>query len=330
MGTSGAGSGDTGTADGSRVAGRNSAAQVAVLLCTYNGGPYLDEQLDSIARQTHPAIGIWVSDDGSTDGTLERLREWQLRWDMGPFEIVAGPRQGFVANFLSLLGNSSIQADYFAFADQDDVWEADRVARAVDWLAAQPADQPSLYGSRTRLIDGEGHPYGLSTCFTRQPSFRNALVQSLAGANTMLMNRAARDLLVAVSAGQSIVSHDWWSYLVITAAGGVAHYDPYPGLRYRQHRGNLAGSNLGLRAKLWRIRRLFAGHFKAWNERNLRALRQHEGRWTPEARRTLALFDRARRAWLPRRLWLLHRAGVYRQTWEGNLGLVVAAILGRL
>lgn len=301
-----------------------------MLLCTYRGVPYLTEQLQSIATQSQPHVSIWASDDGSDDGTLDLLRDWQQRWRAGRFEIVAGPRQGFVANFLSQVSNPAIDADYFSFCDQDDIWEADRLSRAVAWLAGQPAETPALYGSRTRLIDEHGQPYGYSTLFARPPSFQNALVQSIAGANTMVMNRAARNLLRDVTTGETIVSHDWWAYLVVAAAGGAVYYDAYPGLRYRQHGGNLAGSNLGLRAKLWRIRRLVAGHFRTWNETNLRVLRKHEARWTAEARHTLALFGAARDAWLPRRLWLLYRAGVYRQTFEGNLGLLIAALLRRI
>ena len=87
--------------------------------------------------------------------------------------------------------NPAIDGDYFAFCDQDDLWDEDKLAEALDWLEKQPADTPALYCTRTRTVDERGSEIGLSPLFRRRPSFRNAIVQSIAGANTMVMNKAA-------------------------------------------------------------------------------------------------------------------------------------------
>src|SRR5207253_1787714 len=96
-----------------------------------------------------------------------------------------GPANGVCANFLSLATDPAIDADYFAFSDQDDVWYRDKLRRALTWLATVPGDVPALYCGRTELMSIDGRSYGLSPLFTRPPTFRNALVQNLGGGNTM-------------------------------------------------------------------------------------------------------------------------------------------------
>src|SRR5262249_47755945 len=176
----------------------------------------------------------------------------------------------------------------------------------------------------------DGRCYGHSSLFRRMPSFRNALVQSLGGGNTMVFNRAAK-MLVEAAGAQQVVLHDWWLYQLISGAGGAVFYDVQPMLKYRQHPGNLFGSNLGGRARLRRIRLLFDGHFRDWNETNIAALRRvPQHLITPDNRRTLDQFAAARSAALPRRLASLRQSSVYRQTLLGNLGLLAAAVLDRL
>ena len=206
------------------------------MLCTYEGGEFLVKQLNSIARQTHRRWKIWASDDRSRDGTGATLQRVKKEWGDDLLSILAGPCSGYVANFMSLICNPEIVADYYAYADQDDLWEPDKLARAVAWLATVPRETPALYMSRTRLIDENDQDLGLAPLFTsKPPTFANALVQNIGGGNTMVLNNSARVLIVAHSKGNTIVSHDWWSYMLVTGAGGHALYDPYPGVRYRQH-----------------------------------------------------------------------------------------------
>ncbi len=105
-----------------------------ILMGTYQGEHYLLEQLESIRSQTHGYWRLFVSDDGSTDNTLPILLDFQASLPLGQMEIVAGPRRGFAANFMSLLLNPAIEGDYFAFCDQDDVWNKEKLAVAVSNL----------------------------------------------------------------------------------------------------------------------------------------------------------------------------------------------------
>ncbi len=100
-----------------------------------------------------------------------------------------GPRDGFAENFRALISNPAIEADYFAFCDQDDLWEPNKLETALAWMRTQDGSLPLLFCSTDATITESGTPIGMSPLFRRNPSFRNALVQSLAGGNTMVLNR---------------------------------------------------------------------------------------------------------------------------------------------
>lgn len=231
--------------------------KVAILLCTYHGQHYLAEQLDSFAAQTHRHWEVWASDDGSVDDTHSILLGYQQNWPSGRLSIHNGPAEGFAANFLSLTCKASIEADYYAYSDQDDVWEVDKLERAVNWLQTVPEDIPALYCSRTRLVDANNNEIGVSPLFTKPPSFANALMQNIGGGNTMVFNNAARNLLREAGENIPIITHDWWAYMVVTGCGGQVFYDTEPTLRYCQHNGNLVGMNATWPARFKRIRMLF-------------------------------------------------------------------------
>lgn len=304
--------------------------KVAILLCTYQGQHYLAEQLDSFAAQSHANWEVWASDDGSQDDTHVILEAYQQQWPAGRLSIHAGPADGFAANFLSLTCNASIDADYYAYSDQDDVWEVDKLARAVEWLESVSQNIPALYCSRTRLVDADNREIGLSPLFSKPPSFANALMQNIGGGNTMVFNNAARALLRELGEKIPIVIHDWWAYMVVTGCGGKVFYDREPALRYRQHDGNLVGMNADWLARLKRMRMHWQGGFRSWNEMNITALRKLQHKLTPENREILERFARARQMSLIPRLIHLKRCGVYRQTFLGNIGLIAAAVFGKL
>jgi glycosyltransferase involved in cell wall biosynthesis len=307
-----------------------STPKVAVLMCTMQAQHFLAEQLNSIATQTHPAWAIWASDDGSDDYTHAILEYYQSHWGEDRISIHAGPAEGSTANFLSLTCRADIEADYFAYADQDDIWEADKLERAVNWLKTIPADVPALYGSRTLLVDARNQHIGYSPLFERPPSFRNALVQSIAGGNTMVFNRAARELLRAAGENVEAVTHDWWAYMLVSSCGGKVHYDVYPTVRYRQHASNQFGSNISPMAQARRAKLLVQGRFRGWVDANLAALQRVRHLMTPENQQVLDDFMRARRRWLGARLVGLKRTGIHRQTKLGNLGITLAALINRL
>ena len=304
--------------------------KIAVLLCTMQGERYLRQQLDSIAAQTYTNWEVWASDDGSDDATLSILEEYRARWGEARLSIRSGPSQGFVSNFFSLVCNSEIKADYYAYADQDDVWQADKLLRAVEWLDQSPNEIATLYCARTCLVDDENRQIGFSPLFHKAPGFANALVQNIGGGNTMVFNESARTLLRGTSEGVQVIAHDWWTYIVISGCGGRVYYDPVPSVQYRQHGNNLIGSNAGWAMRLLRIRMLFRGRFRDWNTQNIEALQKIYTKLAPANRTILDEFMKVRSQSLLTRLASIRSSGIYRQTLLGNVGLAVAAIFKKV
>lgn len=305
------------------------SSRVAVLLCTFNGGRFLGQQLDTLLAQSCQDFTLWVSDDGSSDDTINIVQSFTEKFGPSRTCLLRGPGRGCVANFLTLAANPAIRTQYYAFCDQDDLWAGDKLQRALAALQAIPGDQPKLYCARTWLIDEQENELGMSPLFSRSPGFANALLQNIGGGNTMVMNAAARALLV--EAGPvDVVSHDWWTYMLVSGAGGRVIYDPRPVLKYRQHESNLIGSNTGWHNRLRRYLRVLDNRSRQWNDRNLQALRQVRHLLTPENQQVLDEFSCARQRSLLARLRGIRRAGVYLQTPGANLGLWVATLLNKV
>ncbi len=297
---------------------------------TFQGEHFLALQLDSIKAQTYSDWALWASDDRSSDGTVGILESYRARWGTDRLYIKSGPAQGFRANFLSLACDPAIDADYFAFSDQDDLWDPDKLSIAIGWLESVPNEVPALYCARTRLIDEDNQPSGFSPLFPKPFSFGNALVQSGAGGNTMVFNAAARALLIEAGADVIVQTHDWWTYILVTGCGGKVFYDATPKVGYRQHGKNLVGSNASWLGRLRRARRILIGQFKTMNDRNIAALQRMRHRLSRESLYVLDEFTRARGERLIPRVLGVRRSGVYCQTALSNLALIGATLLKKL
>jgi glycosyltransferase involved in cell wall biosynthesis len=303
---------------------------VLVMMGTFNGARFLGVQLDSIAAQVGVGVHMLVSDDGSTDRTGDILSEYSHRWGRDRFRIIEGPGQGYSENYRHLLLNSAPGYEAYAFSDQDDIWDAGKLQSALLWLREQREDIPALYCGRTRIAGADGRTLGMSPLFAKSPSFRNALVQSIAGGNTMVVNSPARDLLAATSSRVGFVSHDWWAYKMISGAGGIVHYEKVPAISYRQHNTNIIGANSTWRARMVRMFLMASGRFVSWNEQDVAALGKCEDLLDEESRRLLRLFEQIRSGPVCRRLWLLLRSGIHRQTFAGQVSLFLACVMRRI
>jgi len=307
------------------------ADNVVILMATYNGENYLAQQLESIASQTHKGWELRVSDDGSTDNTKQILQDFSNRVDSFCL-IQKGPCKGFSSNFLSLIQQQDVQGDYYAFSDQDDIWEPNKLERAVNFLKTIPADKPALYCSRTRLVNKHNKPIGFSKLFEKSLSFKNALVQSPLGGNTMVFNKACMELLREVSLNiKEVASHDWWTYIVLTGCGGAIFYDAYPTVRYRQHTSNLVGSNVSLYARNLRAWLLIQGRLRRLNSVNLDALFLIQHKLTNENKKILTNFSKARESSNPiKRIREVIRMGMYRQNFIETIALNIAAFFKKI
>ena len=299
-------------------------------MATFNGGRFLAEQLDSLQGQNFTNWRLYVSDDGSTDVTKVIINLYQELWGDEKIQYRDGPQKGFAQNFLSLACDPGIKADYYAFCDQDDVWLPEKLSVAVEHIARKSSPgQFYAYGSRTTYTDENLKQTGMSPLFVFPRTFRNALIQSIAGGNTMVFNQATKTLLEKVGLVPT-PSHDWWLYQLVTGAGGVMYYDPQPHILYRQHDKSLVGSNTSLKSLLVRLRMLMKGRFKDWTDKNIQSLNKSINFLIPENIETLKLLEKMRNANFNDRLRLMQVSGLYRQTRRGTFSMVIASMLGKI
>lgn len=225
---------------------------VNVLISTYNGAEFIEEQLDSIASQDYSKINIYIRDDGSRDSTIKIIKNFPHKYRIK--NLIEGENYGIFKSFMSLLRDCDPDAGYFAFCDQDDVWFKNKISRAVNAIeACSDQSSPTLYFSRAVIADKNLKQIGICQN-PRFISLQSALVENIAQGSTILMNQAARNLLVKV-VPDNLNFHDWWCYLVLCALGKII-YDPDPCMYYRKHNSNISYGNFGWFSKYsGRIRR---------------------------------------------------------------------------
>ncbi len=287
---------------------------VQVLLSTYNGERYLEAQLQSLFEQDHAELQVLARDDGSQDGSWRIL---QNHTASGRLAAVRGENLGVARSYLMLLRQSDPGAEYIAFADQDDVWLSDKVSRALHLLEAREPARPAMYCSRLTLVDDRLDLIGRSPLPRRGPSFENALVQNIATGCTVVLNRAARDLLIG-EPPRGVPMHDWWTYLVVSAFGEVI-YDPEPRILYRQHAGNVVGAARSpLGRAVTKTVRLARRGFAMLSEPQAREFRRIYGAQLDSSRRAkLDRFLDARQSWRERLRFAVGDDVVY-QSWLDN------------
>jgi len=302
---------------------------VAILMATFNGENFIKEQLDSIAAQTYTHWKLFVSDDGSSDQTLSILKSYQKRWGKQKLIIRHGPQKTFSQNFLSLVTDKRIKADFYTYCDQDDVWLPSKLSVAIKALQKESTKIPLLYCGRTLYVDEHLQIIGLSPLYNKPPIFQNAIVQSIAGGNTMVFNTRTKKLLEDLGK-KEIISHDWWTYLLVTSVGGRVIYDKFPQTLYRQHEGGLIGANTSIQGNIKRFKGLIDGRFRSWNTLHVDALTSSNLKITQSNQTILARFLFYRLGNVFERIKMVKKNGLYRQSWQGNISLYLAAFLNRL
>lgn len=182
--------------------------KVAVLISTYNGEKYLKEQLDSVLKQTYPNIEIVIRDDGSSDSTVELIKEYQEKYDN--IQLKEGTNIGFIRSFFKLL--ELADADYYAYCDQDDIWLEKKVELAVNALEKANNEKPNMVFGNSDYYDenmnfignGEGH---------KVFSFKNSLYECVAQGMTMTINQVAKKMIIE-NIPEKCLFHDWWTYMI--------------------------------------------------------------------------------------------------------------------
>jgi glycosyltransferase involved in cell wall biosynthesis len=228
--------------------------RIVVLISTYNGERFIEEQVRSILVQL-PADGVlMVRDDGSSDSTVSRIETFE-----DPrISLVRGKNMGFARSFLTLLVEAPSNAEMVMFSDQDDVWLPEKIERAWQHLKPLMA-QPALYCSAQLLVDVTLRPLQATPAWPREPSFVNALAENIVTGCTAALNQPALALLQSAGVPEGVRFHDWWLYLVVSAFGAVV-VDNQPTLLYRQHGENLIGHGAGWLGRQLQMLRFLLKH----------------------------------------------------------------------
>lgn len=238
----------------------NLSPRVAVCLAAYNGTPYLREQLDSILDQKGVAVTVFVSVDRSTDGTEEWVSEYRVRHP----ELVVlptGQRFGGAAqNFFRIVQDVNFDAfEYVAFADQDDIWLADKLTRAVTCLTAEDAQG---YSSDVIAFWASGESRYIRKSFP-QRSWDYYFESAGPGCTFVMRKLLITELQTFLRdhSGQlsDVGLHDWFTYAFARARGHRWYIDQQAYMMYRQHGTNQVGVNAGWAAFLWRVRQVLNG-----------------------------------------------------------------------
>ena len=229
---------------------------VTVLMSTYNGEKYLEEQIESLIRQKGVRLRIVARDDGSTDSTLKILKGYSDRYEY--FSFYTGKNKGPAGSFFDLIKNTE-GSDYYALCDQDDVWEDDKLSAAVKKLRQLDNTVPLLYYSNLKIVDKD-----LNFCRMSHPKPRThknkycSLTEGFMTGCTGVFNEALAKIIRAHIPDKCSM-HDTWIYMTAIFFGKVV-YDYEGHILYRQHEGNVIGthkSRFNFRSIGRRIRRLF-------------------------------------------------------------------------
>ncbi len=227
--------------------------KVSIAMATYNGEKYLKEQIESIYAQTYKNIEVIVTDDCSTDKTVEILEQYAK--SHGLIYFVNESNLGFVKNFEKVI--SLCQGEYIALSDQDDIWEKDKLEILLSKIGTN-----LLIHSDCSIIDEEGKI--INSYWKGKSGYRinieNLLFSNVITGCTVLFKKEL--LKTALPFPEGIVYHDWW--LGICAAyEDKIDYIPGSLIQYRQHSEQNTGASENKKISLFKV--AFSNISNRWN-----------------------------------------------------------------
>ncbi|MGF9699864.1 glycosyltransferase family 2 protein [Paenibacillus sp. MABNR03] len=307
--------------------------KVCIMLSTYNGSKYINEQMESLLAQSKVDVQIIIRDDGSSDETVQKLSEYaKSRPDQ--IRVIEGKNLGVIGSFFELMRQTEPVYDFYAFCDQDDVWNSDKLSRAVTKLQLRQSNVPLMYCSSTQMVDQDLNNLNVWPTLPPKPlSMYNAMVENCCVGCTMVLNpitfeRVRRSIPIDL---KPIIMHDRWIYLYVSAFGEVI-FDEEPMILYRQHQGNvLGGSNEGWLMK-WksRLKRFLSeGSFRLSRQASF-FLETYREQLSAQQQRDIQRFlNHLDRSWV-KRIRYVSKMPFYRQASLDNLVLKLVYILKKV
>ena len=209
--------------------------KVAVLISTYNGEKFFEEQLDSILKQEAVDVDVYIRDDGSEEKFINVLK----KINNDKVHIAYRENVGVGNSFMQLIYVVPEMYDFYALADQDDIWYKRKLIEAIECIKN---NRCSLYGSNQQLVDLNGN-IGSKRYDEETIVYTNSigiLQKNMIAGCTMVFNRKLADA-VRLYEPRYITMHDGWVHRVCLSVGGTIISDKTPFINYRQHGGNTVG-----------------------------------------------------------------------------------------
>lgn len=223
---------------------------IYILLATYNGEKYIREQLESLLEQTYQDWILWIHDDGSKDGTLNIIKEYEEKLPNKIKFLNDGLRCGGAKqNFTHLLNSIDNNFDYIMFCDQDDVWLDAKIETTLNQMIEvenSNQNKPIIIHTDLQVVDEElniiADSYFIYQKIKPQWSkdFNISLVQNSVTGCTMMINKKAK--IISLPIGNNAIMHDWWILLKVLLHGGVVEHINKSTILYRQHSSNDTGA----------------------------------------------------------------------------------------
>lgn len=211
--------------------------KIQILLSTYNGEKYLEEQLESILKlQGDFDIKVLIRDDFSADSTISILEIYEKNFG---FNVIYGEENlGLNKSMHELFKACDLNCDYFAFCNQDDIWKEDKFIKGIEQLSKFSKDDFVLFTSTSLIVDEKLNPKGLSL-IPDKISFYNAMVENISLGHTQIFGR---NVAIKLAQNYSTYIHeiDWWIYLHASCFGKIIFENSYTVL-HRQHGKNAVG-----------------------------------------------------------------------------------------
>ena len=213
--------------------------RILVLLSTFNGETYLREQLDSILTQkTEHEVDLMVRDDGSTDGTIDILKSFEMRYP-NRIRVILEENIGYIKSFFVLIRMAE-GYDYYALSDQDDIWLEDKIDTAITMCEESEQKGPLLYGSSSFLVNEQLEKMGETQKNLRGITWDNLLIQNFFPGHTQVFNNQLCEILKADIDCSQVYVHDFWITYMAFLYGEVI-FDNQSHTLYRQHGTNTVG-----------------------------------------------------------------------------------------
>lgn len=214
-------------------------SKVFVLLSSYNGSRYIEEQIESILSQEDVDVTLFVRDDNSSDKTLSILNGYKSKYDNIIVDV--GKNLGAALSFMELLFQVPDSSSYYALADQDDIWEPNKLASAIKIL--EKNKNALLYSSNQKVVDSGNHYIRNRYSVSPPLDVFNIIDKNHLSGCTMVLKRELLLKIREKKPSDTIIKnrmHDTWIAAVAACIGEIV-YDENAFIRYRQHDSNVVG-----------------------------------------------------------------------------------------